>query len=255
MSRFSISWNGQAMTRLPASTAWVTNGRGVGERDLDPFDEALVAAGLLDRVLGRDGHDVGEVVDRDEAALEVCRGLDVGVRRDDQGAEAALRAGGRRAVGDVADVQALLDRDHHGDDVAEGELHVAGDDVGHGLGPAAGRGDLDVQALLLEEALLDAEPQGRGVGDRDGGDGDLAQGAVVAAVGARLGGVVVPAAAAGEDEGGGRHSCERTNRGLHLHSFVQRGERSAVGVTRRVWPHSRGPGSCTLMTKLRNGHR
>ena len=144
----------------------------VGEGDLDELDRRGVSAVILHGLHDRDVAGGAEAVDRDALAREVLRGRDAGVRERDDGVD--VLALGERAgvVADDDDAEVLQVGADGSERLADGELDVAAQQRRDGLGAALGGHDLDLEAVLLEDALVDGAPQGAGLGDGQRGDAD-----------------------------------------------------------------------------------
>lgn len=164
--------------------------------------------------------------------------LDAGIlERHDRVDVLALRQA-RREVAEHRHAEILETGAEGPEGLADGELDVTAHERGDRLGAALGGHDLDVEAVLLEDALVDAHLQRDLIADRERGDANVTQLAAVAArrIARRGSGGI---GAAGQGEGGGRGRRENSESLLHRTdlSDLESSLTPRAGTT-RGYPHA-----------------
>jgi hypothetical protein len=174
----------------------------LGEGHFHVLDLRVVRARLVHRLVHHERADVVERVDGHRRALEVLGLLDLAALGHDDPVPRVVGPGaGQHPLRYDLHGQVLRGRDDQRRHVREADLVVAGYDSGHDRCAAFGELRLDLEVLLLEEALLHTEVERSDVGDRD--DPDLERRDLVARTTAAA--TVVVIAAGADEQRAGEH--------------------------------------------------
>src|SRR5690606_12764518 len=138
----------------------------VGERNLDELDRGGVAAVSIDGGPDREVTGGAEAVDGDLLAGEILRGGQARGSESDDGVDVVAFGEAVCVVADDGDTEVLQVGADRPERLTDGELDITAEERRDGLRAALCWNDLDLEAVIGEDPLVDRGPQGAGLGDR-----------------------------------------------------------------------------------------